>query len=328
MSKKTLILLIIAILILGGAVGFWLYSKEYASKDTQKNKEIADSQSPQNESTIQTTKDFITEDFEISSRSAFGKKVTYGCYIGNDFSKMIEVNEKDFNLPSNLYDFQGDIYLRLTYNPETLEVSECKVVNRENDEIIEDISEENMMKLFSVEYGKTPISMDWTDKIVLSNLKEGEIYKFTAPEDAEEFPTIENDTKKNCIVYLNEPDVFGDETATYEKEIYMGESISGNEASFSYKSAEANATYKIMYQEIDTEALLKKIDSDEIVGLSENTGDELSYEFEKYIYNDTDSDITITTYDSAFGVDDTNTYVLKAGEIYEFDWMVDSIKIN
>lgn len=328
MSKKTLIFFILAVLILGGAVGFWLYSKEYTSKDDQKNKEISNSQSTQNESTVQTTKDFITDDFEIGSRSALGKKVTYGCYIGDDFSKVIEVSEKEFNLPSNLYDFGQDIYLRLTYHPETLEVSDCKVVNRENGEIIEDLSEENILKLFSVEYGKTPIDMDWTDTILLSNLKEGEIYKFTAPEDAEEFPIIENDTKKNCIVYLNEPDVFGDETATYNQEIYIGESISGNEASFSYRSAEANATYKIMYKEIDTEALLKKIDSDEIVRLSENTGDELSYEFEKYIYNDTDSDITVTTYDSAFGVDDTNTYVLKAGEIYEFDWMIDSIKIK
>ena len=55
----------------------------------------------------------------------------------------------------------------------------------------------------------------------------------------------------------------------------------------------------------------------------------MQYQFEKYIYNDTDKEITVNTKDVVVsGAEDTKTVVIGKGEIYGFDWMIDSATIS
>lgn len=115
----------------------------------------------------------------------------------------------------------------------------------------------------------------------------------------------------------------------YKKEINMYNNISSTALHFSFDEYSSGESFSIMYKKISNDELLKLIEEDEIIYLSDyNNGDKLEYQFEKYIYNDTEKDITINTKDTTFGVETSNSVLIPKGEIYEFDWMIDSIDIN
>lgn len=97
----------------------------------------------------------ITNDFELSSRSSMNNEIQYGVYVKKDDENiLLSIKAADYNLPSNLYDYKDNIRLRVTYLQDNYEVLDCKVINFKTGEIIEDLSEENINKLFNIEYGK------------------------------------------------------------------------------------------------------------------------------------------------------------------------------
>lgn len=271
-----------------------------------------------------TDENEITNDFELSSYSSSNGEVQYGVYVKKDDENvLLSIKATDYNLPSNLYDYKDDIRLRITYSQVDYEVLECKVVNNKTGEIIEDLSEENIDKLFNIEYGKTIIENSWVDEIKLSTLKENEIYKYTASATVQ-FPKIKNDVGENCIIYIKQ---WHDET--YEKEINMYNEISGTTISESFNEYEAGDTFYIMYKKASTEELLKLIEQDKIIYLSKyNDGDTLEYQFEEYIYNDTQNDITINIKNTIMGVEETDSTIIGRGQIYGFSWMIDSATIS
>ena len=266
----------------------------------------------------------ITSDFQLSSYSSSNGEVHYGVYIKkDDEDKLISIKATDYNLPSNLYDYKDDIRLRITYSQVDYEVLECKVVNNKTGEIIEDLSEENINKLFNIEYGKTVTGKNWVDVIKLSELKENEIYKYTATSTIQ-FPKIENDIGKNCIIYIKEKD-----DKIYEKEINMYKEISGGSISFSFNEYNSGESFCIMYKKLENDELLKIIENDDIIYLSNySDGDKLEYQFEKYIYNNTEKDIIINIKDTAFEIETSDSVVIPKGEIYGFSWMIDSATIS
>ena len=262
----------------------------------------------------------ITNDFKLNSYSSYNNEIIYGTYIEE---KLLSIKAIDYNLPSNLYDYKDDIRLRITYTKEDYKVYDCKVINHKNGEIIEDLSEENINKLFNIEYGKNITEKSWSDKIKLSELNENAIYKYKA-NSTTQFPEIENDIGKNCIIYIKEND-----EKTYKKEINMHKEISGSGTSESFNEYQSGGTFCLMYKSLKNGELLDLIEKDEIIYLSKyKDGDKLEYQFEKYIYNDTDKNITINTKDAVFGVENSNSVVIEKGEIYGFDWMIDSATIS
>ena len=266
----------------------------------------------------------ITNDFELSSCSSSNGEVQYGVYVKEDDEyKMLSIKATDYNLPSNLYDYKDDIRLRITYSKVDYEVLDCKVINYKTGEVIEDLSEENINKLFNIEYGKTIIEKNWTDVIKLSELKENGIYKYTATSTIQ-FPEIENDIGKNCIIYIKE---WHDDT--YKKQISMYKNISSSALSASFNEYNSGDAFCIMYKKVENDELLKLIPKDDIIYLSNyKNGDKLEYEFEKYIYNDTENNITINIKNKAFGVETSDSVVMGKWEIYGFDWMIDSATIS
>ncbi len=266
----------------------------------------------------------ITNDFELSSCSSSNGEVQYGVYVKKDDENvLLSIKATDYNLPSNLYNYKDDIRLRITYLQADNEVIDCKVINYKTGEIIEDLSEENINKLFNIEYGKTVTEKNWVDVIKLSELKENEIYKYTATSTIK-FPKIENDIGKNCIIYIKERN---DET--YDKKINMYKKISSSAISGSFNEYNSGDAFSIMYKKVENDELLKLIPKDEIIYLSNyNNGDELQYQFEKYIYNDTEKDITINIKNKTFGVETSESVTIPKREIYGWDWMIDSATIS
>lgn len=269
-------------------------------------------------------KNLITSDFELNSYSSINNEIEYGSDLKKDGETiLLSIKAKDYNLPSNLYTYKDDILLRITYSQDDYKVYDCKVINNRTGEIIEDLSEENINKLFNIEYGKNITEKAWSSTIKLSELKENVIYKYTA-NSTTQFPKIENDIGKNCVVYIKEND-----DKNYDKEINMYKNISGSGLSLSFNEYNSGDTFNIMYEILENNELLNSVPKDEIIYLSNyKDGDELKYEFEKYIYNDTEKNITIYTKDTAFEIESSNSVIIGKGEIYGFDWMIDSAIIS
>lgn len=266
----------------------------------------------------------ITNDFKINSYVSFNNKSVYGCNIEKDGElKSLSIDAKEFNLPSNLYDYRDYIRMRITYTEDDLKVYDCKVINNKTGELIEDLSEENINRLFNIEYGKNINEKSWTDKIKLSEINENAIYKYTATSTTQ-FPKIENDIGKNCIIYIKQKN-----DDTYDRKINMSKSILGDGISFSFNEYNEGESFCFMYQTLENSELLKLVEKDEIIYLSKyKDGDKLEYQFEKYIYNDTDKNIIVNTKNTAFNIENSKSVVIRQGEIYGFDWTIDEATIS
>lgn len=264
-----------------------------------------------------------TDDFELNSYSSFNNQVSYGTYT-QDGDKFIQLSfkAKEYNLPSNLYDYRDYIRLRLTYGKSNNKVYDCKIVNYETGEVIDDLSELNLKKMFDIEYGKDINEEKWIDSIKLSKFDENAIYKFTANSSVQ-FPNIENDTGKNCVVYLKEKD-----ETSYEREVKTLKTIK-NSSSISYSDNEYNSgdSFYIMYKTISNDELIKSAGENKIIYLSKyKKGDKIEADnFEEYIYNDTSSKVTIEV-KSNFG--EYSSVTIGADEIYGYDWMINSALVK
>lgn len=266
----------------------------------------------------------ITSDLELNSYSSSNNEIQYGSNLEKD-GEFIQLSIKatDYNLPSNLYNYKDNIRLRITYSQDNYKVYDCKVINNKTGEIIEDLSEENINKLFNIEYGKNVTEKAWSSIIKLSELKENVIYKYTA-NSTTQFPKIENDIGKNCMIYIKEND-----DQNYEQKINMYKRISGSSMSLSFNEYNSGDTFNIMYKVLGNNELLNSVKKDEVIYLSNyKDGEELKYEFEEYIYNDTEKNITVYIKDTAFGVEKSDSVIIGKGEIYGFNWMIDSAKIS
>ena len=265
----------------------------------------------------------VTDRFEISSYLNFMGKETYSCYIKEEDGSYspLEIETSKFNLPSNLYDYNADIEFELVYSPDDYIVYECKVIDIATGKEITDLSEENIEKLYNIEYGKQITNKQWSDTIRLSELSENQIYQFIAPEDTEK-PEIINDTELNCVVYIK-----SNVLDKYEKEIYMYNTID-NHFGFSFSEIKSGDSFTIMYKEVNNEQLLKMIETDDIIYLSKYIiDDEVPFTFEDYIYNDTDSNITLSIVENSFS-EEVTEITLESNQIYGFDSSVSSVTVK
>lgn len=319
----TLIVLIGIVLILGIVVIPKLQNKD-EEKDTSAKSKVSNSQ--ENKKTNKNVKT-VTEDLEMTGFMSMGRKTEYYVYVENDEEdedygyQDITINSKDYDLPSNLYQYKDNLLLRVTYSPEDYEVYDCIVVDRVTGKKIEDLSEENIEKEYSLEYGKEIIEKEWTDTIQLSTLKENEIYKFET-KNSKELPKIVNDTGKNCVIYTKDY-----EDGSYEKTINTVNSILSDNF---YTSSYESDVYYVMYYKAENSEILDLIEDDKLITLSDfKNGDNLEYVFEEYIYNDNKFPVNLIIENGFFEEEKTTeTVTIEAGEICGFDWMIDSAKVE
>lgn len=266
--------------------------------------------------------------FELKGYSSTNGVVDYSTRIDEEY---VQIKAKEHNLPTTLYNYKEDILLDIVYTKKLLkgyEVQTCAVINRITNERITDLSEENLKRLFDIEYGKTIENQPWVEKISLSELSLDTIYKYTATSTAN-IPEIINNTGNDCLVYTKIFSNSWHDDDPYEKEIYLFNKIKSNAFSFSYNEFEPGESMNIMYKPVTTEEILKLIDESEIIRLNGyKPGDKLEYDFEDYLYNDTENDIILIANDTSWGIESSNTVTVEAGRIYQFDWMINSVTVK
>lgn len=266
-----------------------------------------------------TYKDAISKDYSIEATASSNDKTYYYIDING---KQIMIDSSLYSLPTNLYDYNEDILLRVIYS-KNYEIYDVKVVDKLTNKVLTNISNNKIYKKYSIEVGKKVVELDWVENIKLSELKENVIYKYTALKNMSDSPNILNDTNDNCIVYEKEHS-----TNKFKYSISTSKNISSSFPSISYNEYEKGDTYSIIYKRIDNKEFLNKVDGDRILKLSEyNSGDELNYSFEEFIYNDTDNDIILVINDS-YSEKKEYEITINKNKIIGFDRMIDSINIK
>lgn len=276
----------------------------------------------------------ITENLEISAsvHDENGNR-EYGSWIKrNEKNIMIYVKASDYGLPSNLYEYKDDILLRITYSEgDEYKVYDCKVISKRTNDIIEDLSEENLNKLFNIEYKKEIIEKEWTSNVKLLELEENVIYKYTTTdEDINTMISFINNTGKNCFIYIKKSDSWENEYERYTEVIKRIPFPYQGIQSVNVLSANSGYTVNMMYRIIDDKELVNYVDKKYISYISEyKIGEKLELKpiFGKngYIYNDTQKNITLNTVYSKDGNEQSKLNTIKKGEIYEIDIAVNSI---
>ncbi len=318
MKNKKIIFIILAIFIVAVIIGIVVTINVINKKDKNNNDLSNSSINQTNENSTANNIDNAnasTGDFSISGVMNNNGNCQYS--VNLDENTPIYINASEFNLPSNLYDYKDNIKLRLTYSNDDNKIYDCKIINSMTSEIVEDTSDDNMKKLFDITYGKETIEETWTDTIKLSSMKEDTIIKFTANKNTN-IPVIENDTGKDCIIYTKTGD-----SESYEGEIRTSVTLSSN--SLSYNQINSGDSYYLIYKFIENSQIINLVDENDVVYLSKETkGNAIDFGFKKYLYNDTNEQITLLI------EEDSNTMqlILNSKEICAFDWQIDYIAIQ
>ena len=113
------------------------------------------------------------------------------------------------------------------------------------------------------------------------------------------------------------------------KEISPSISFKSNSLNISYNSFKTGDTYEIIYKKINNPELLSLTSNGDVIYLSDYQNDDsIKSNFAKFIYNDTDKDITINTTSNASGLSTSNLRTIPAGAIYGYDWMLSNAKVK
>ena len=140
----------------------------------------------------------------------------------------------------------------------------------------------------------------WTEVIDLSSLEENKFYKFVA-KNIGITPTLAYDFNDNYVIYVIEYDK-DNGINDFDENVIVNSNISNDTSSIefdSYIDGYESGTYFLIYlQKIEKDKLLTLLDSSDVIYLSKSMNNKkIDYTFEKYIYNDTDNDVTIVSTD-------------------------------
>ena len=155
-----------------------------------------------------------------------------------------------------------------------------------------------------VQAGKAP------NIILLSNYERGKVYVFDVETEDDCFfmPEIINDTTIPVLAASIKTEKDDD----FERELKVNKVIEGTGISFSIRTSYDKKLYLAII-EMPVDYLLA---TEDYKKLSEcNIGEEIDFNFEDYLYNDTNKTITLFC--------NNQKYVVKPGEIIECSWMND-----
>lgn len=221
-------------------------------------------------------------------------------------------NEGDFDasatsIPDYILDYRDYIYLNLVFNNSGL-VS-WSVVDKIDSVDVGQPTVEQLEKLTpDVRYEKVEAGV-LPDLIFLSEYEVNKMYVFDLPADADEGympPDIINDSDKTMLIVstrIGAEDDFDDEWKC---------NLGIPDITFSFAYADnIDEKYYMFIREGSVELALKEVD---YLNLSTCTkGELIDYNFEDFLYNDTDKVFTLSCGE--------NTYVVNPGELMECSWM-------
>ena len=311
---KNIIIIIICILL----IIFDIFALSLKPSKTADNQNTPKENNNINEVPISTQKNPITDTFYINGYMSFNGDTTY--LTKNASEKKLNIEASKYNLPNIFTNYKNDVYFQITYSGDDDTIYKILVFNKETNTEITDFSEENLKKLLDIGYDKPINNATWSQDINLSNLKENEIYLYKATSPSNNAPQINNDLKDNCLIYTRSTK--NNETSKWSKEISNSISFKSNNISFSYNSFNTGDTYEVIYKRINNKELLNLIEQGDIIYLSDyHDNDTIRSNFAKFIYNDTNNNITIE-------IPNDSPKTIPAGAIYGYDWMISNAKVK
>lgn len=311
---KNIIIIIICILL----IIFDIFALSLKPSKTADNQNTTKENNSINEVPISTQKNPITDTFYINGYMSFNGDTTY--LTKNASEKKLNIEASKYNLPNIFTNYKTDVYFQITYSGDDDTIYKILVFNKETNTEITDFSEENLKKLLDIGYDKPINNATWSQDINLSNLKENEIYLYKATSPSNNAPQINNDLKDNCLIYTRSTK--NNETSKWSKEISNSISFKSNNISFSYNSFNTGDTYEVIYKKINNKELLNLIEHGDIIYLSDyHDNDTIRSNFAKFIYNDTNNNITIEIHNDS-------PKTIPAGAIYGYDWMISNAKVK
>lgn len=318
---KNIIIIIVCIIL----VGFDIFALSLKPKSQEDNKEevkeiIHEPLVPASEQVNP-----LTDKFYINGYMTINGNTTY--LTKSTSKKELNINANKCNIPNILTNYKADIYFQVTYSGDDDTIYDVHIFNKENDTEVIDLSPENIKKTFDIAYNKNVNNVTWQDKINLSDLNENEIYLYKATIPSNNAPEINNDTNSNCLVYSRSTK--SNSKNEWTKEISPSISFKSNSLNISYNSFKTGDTYEIIYKKINNSELLSLTSNGDVIYLSDYQNDDsIKSNFAKFIYNDTDKDITINTTSNASGLSTSNSKTIPAGAIYGYDWMLSNAKVK
>ena len=311
---KNIIIIIICILL----IIFDIFALSLKPSKTADNQNTTKENNGIHEVPISTQKNSITDTFYINGYMSFNGDTTY--LTKNASEKKLNIEASKYNLPNIFTNYKNDVYFQITYSGDDDTIYKILVFNKETNTEITDFSEENLKKLLDIGYDKPINNATWSQDINLSNLKENEIYLYKATSPSNNAPKINNDLKDNCLIYTRSTK--NNETSKWSKEISNSISFKSNNISFSYNSFNTGDTYEVIYKKINNKELLNLIEQGDIIYLSDyHDNDTIRSNFAKFIYNDTNNNITIE-------IPNDSPKTIPAGAIYGYDWMISNAKVK
>lgn len=311
---KNIIIIIICILL----IIFDIFALSLKPSKTVDNQNTTKENNSINEVPISTQKNLITDTFYINGYMSFNGDTTY--LTKNASEKKLNIEASKYNLPNIFTNYKNDVYFQITYSGDDDTIYKILVFNKETNTEITDFSEENLKKLLDIGYDKPINNATWSQDINLSNLKENEIYLYKATSPSNNAPQINNDLNDNCLIYTRSTK--NNETSKWSKEISNSISFKSNNISFSYNSFNTGDTYEVIYKKINNKELLNLIEQGDIIYLSDyHDNDTIRSNFAKFIYNDTNNNITIE-------IPNDSPKTIPTGAIYGYDWMISNAKVK
>lgn len=311
---KNIIIIIICILL----IIFDIFALSLKPSKTSDNQNTTRENNNIHEVPISTQKNSITDTFYINGYMSFNGDTTY--LTKNASEKKLNIEASKYNLPNIFTNYKNDVYLQITYSGDDDTIYKILVFNKETNTEITDFSEENLKKLLDIGYDKPINNGTWSQDINLSSLKENEIYLYKATSPSNNAPQINNDLNDNCLIYTRSTK--NNETSKWSKEISNSISFKSNNISFSYNSFNTGDTYEVIYKKINNKELLNLIEQGDIIYLSDyHDNDTIRSNFAKFIYNDTNNNITIE-------IPNDSPKTIPTGAIYGYDWMISNAKVK
>ena len=234
--------------------------------------------------------------------------------VGINVENEGDVDLSKANITDELMSIFDYTYFSYTFDGE--KIVDWDIVDRKTNESVLGLTDEEINnKYFPENNYETVESGDLPETINLSNYEVGKIHAFNVPSDGNfSIPKIINDTDYSMLI-VSTKDWDGNWERTYKSKYYMPDNSSGSTFSDDGK-------YYISITEGDPSDLFS---SDECFLLAgHEIGEELDFDFEDYIGNNTDKTITVKISD--WGVE--QEFKLLPGEILESSWMNDATITN
>lgn len=311
---KNIIIIIICILL----IIFDIFALSLKPSKATDNQDTTKENNSIHEEPNSIQKNPITDTFYINGYMSFNGDTTY--LTKNASKKELNIEASKYNLPNIFTNYKSDIYFQITYSGDDDTIYKIVVFNKKTNTEITDLSEENLKKILDIGYDKPINNATWSKDINLSNLKENEIYLYKATSPSNNAPKIHNDLNDNCLIYTRSTK--NNETDKWSEEISTSISFKSNNISFSYNSFSTGDTYEVIYKKINNKELLNLIEQGDIIYLSDyHDNDTIRSNFAKFIYNDTNNNITIE-------IPNDSPKTIPAGAIYGYDWMISNAKVK